>query len=54
MGKYAKTIVAVITAAATGLLTVYGPDTQVGHILTVIVAIAGAVGVYAVPNKPAS
>lgn len=50
MGKYAKTIVAVVSAVATALLTVYGPDTQVGHILTVIVAVVGALGVYLVPN----
>lgn len=54
MGKYAKTIVAVVSAVGTALLTVYGPDTQVGHVLTVIVAVAGAVAVYAIPNKTAT
>lgn len=54
MGKYAKTIVAVVSAVGTALLTVYGPDTQVGHVLTVVIAVAGALGVYLVPNAPAS
>ncbi|TSD68145.1 hypothetical protein [Aeromicrobium piscarium] len=50
----AKAIVALVGSIATALLTVYGPDTEVGHVLTVIAVIATAVGTWAVPNQAVS
>lgn len=46
----AKAVAALIGSVATALLAIYGPDTQVGHVLTVVVAIVTAVATYAVPN----
>jgi hypothetical protein len=48
---YAKAVAGLVSAVATSLLAVYGADTEVGKLLTVIVAIAGAVAVYAIPNR---
>lgn len=48
----AKFWVGLVSAVATSLLTVLAPDTNVAHILTVVVALAGAIGVYLVPNTP--
>lgn len=48
--RSAKAYAALIGAVATALLSVYGPDTEVGHWLTVAVAVCTAVGTYAVPN----
>jgi hypothetical protein len=48
----AKAYVALIGSLATALLALYGPDTQVGHILTVVVALATAFSVHQVPNTP--
>jgi hypothetical protein len=48
----AKAYVALVGSVATALLALYGPDTQVGHILTVVVALATAFSVHQVPNKP--
>lgn len=47
----AKAYVALVGAIATALLGIYGPDTQVGQILTVVVAIATAIATFAVPNR---
>jgi hypothetical protein len=46
----AKAYVALIGAVVTALLAVYGPDTKVGQVLTIISVVATAVGTYAVPN----
>ena len=54
---YVAAIAGLITTVATALLAVYGPETQVGHVLTVAVAVAGAIltflGTYAIPNADA-
>ena len=43
LAQKAKAIAALVGATATALLGVYGPDTQVGHILTIVVGVATAV-----------
>lgn len=48
--KYAKAYAALVGSIATALLTVYGPDTAVGHWLTVLAIVATAVGTWAIPN----
>jgi hypothetical protein len=48
----AKALVALLGSIATALLAVYGPDTQVGHVLTVVSVVATAVATWAVPNAP--
>lgn len=48
--KNAKAYVALIGSTATALLAVYGPDTTVGHVLTVIAVVATAFGTWAVEN----
>jgi len=55
MGKYAKTVVAVV-AAALAVLTVVLDDGKITGAEWVQVALAGlgALGVYAIPNKPKS
>lgn len=50
--KAAKFVVGLVGAVGTALLGIYGPDTTVGRIVTVAVALATAVGVYLVPNAP--
>lgn len=49
----AKAYVALVGTVATALLAVYGPETQVGHWLTVIAIVATAVATFAIPNKGA-
>jgi hypothetical protein len=49
----AKAYAALIGGVATALLGIYGPETEVGHGLTVVVAIVGAFITWAVPNTPA-
>ena len=46
----AKAYVALVGSICTGLLAVYGPDTTVGQVLTVVAVVATAVGTWAVPN----
>jgi hypothetical protein len=46
----AKAYVALAVGIATALLGIYGPDTPVGQVLTVIVAVGGAIAVWTVPN----
>lgn len=46
----AKAYTALVVGIATALLGVYGPDTQVGQVLTVVVAVGGAIAVWTVPN----
>jgi len=53
LAQKAKAIAALVGATATALLGVYGPDTQVGHILTIVVGVATAVATFAIPNAPA-
>lgn len=50
----AKAYVALIGSIATALLAVYGPETEVGRVLTVIAVVATAVGTWAVPNADPS
>lgn len=46
----AKAYVALAGSIATALLAVYGPETTVGQVLTVVSVIATAIGTWAVPN----
>lgn len=46
----AKAYAALVVAVATGALGIYGPDTDVGKGLTLLVAVAGAVAVWATRN----
>lgn len=46
----AKAYVALVGAIATALLGIYGPETEIGQVLTVIVAVATAVATWTVPN----
>ena len=48
---YAKSIAALVGAIATALLAIYGPETEVGHWLTVASVVATAVATWAVPNR---
>jgi hypothetical protein len=50
--KTAKFWVGLAGGIVTSLLTVYGPDTRTGQVLTVISALVTALGVYLVPNAP--
>jgi len=49
----AKAYVALIGSIAVGLLAVYGPETPVGQVLTVLAIIATAIGTFVVPNAEA-
>jgi hypothetical protein len=51
--KAAKFVVGLVTAVAVAVSTIYGPDTAVGHVITIVLAVAGALGVYLTPNAPA-
>jgi hypothetical protein len=53
IAQSAKAYVALIGSIATALLAVYGPDTTVGQVLTIVTVIATAVGTWAVPNADA-
>jgi hypothetical protein len=48
----AKAYCALVGAIATGLLGVYGPETPVGQVLVVILAVTTAVVTFRVPNTP--
>ena len=48
--KYAKFWAAVIGGAATSVVAVFGADTMVGKLATVVLAACTAVAVFAVPN----
>lgn len=50
MGKYTKAIVAAVSAALVTVSTFVAPTSTAGHIVTVALAAAGAVGVYWFPN----
>jgi hypothetical protein len=47
---FLKFYAALIGSVCTALLGIYGPDTQAGHWLTVVVAVVTAVATFAVPN----
>lgn len=51
VAEWAKAYVSLIGAVATGLMAMYGPDTTVGQVLTVIVIVTTAVATWAVPNR---
>ncbi|AXH68765.1 hypothetical protein SEA_COMRADE_50 [Streptomyces phage Comrade] len=50
--RYTKAVLAIITAVLTFLVTVITDGVSTAEWLQVLVIAAGAVGVYAVPNKP--
>ena len=52
--KYAKFWVALIGAAAEGVIVVVGADTTAGKIAAIIVGACTTAGVYLVPNTPAA
>lgn len=54
MERYRKFWAALVGAAATTGLTIWGPDTTVGQILTVAAAVATAAAVWALPNDEPS
>lgn len=49
----AKAYVALVGTIATALLAVYGADSEVGKVLTVIAVVATAVATFVVPNAEA-
>lgn len=49
----AKAYVALVGSIAVGLLAVYGPETVVGQVLTVVAIIATAIATFVVPNADA-
>lgn len=51
MSRYRKFIAALLGAGVTSALQIWGPDTQVGQVLTVVSAITTAAAVYAFPNE---
>jgi len=53
MSKYAKFITALVAALTVLGTQIVDNDLSKADIITVIVAFLGALGVYAVPNKPA-
>ncbi|WP_431881584.1 hypothetical protein [Micromonospora chalcea] len=55
IAQYAKTIVAAVVAGATALAVAMGDDTlTTTEGIAVALAILGALGVYVVPNAPAT
>ncbi len=51
--RYRKFWAALVGAAATSGLGIFGPDSTVGQVLTILAAVATAAAVYVVPNEPA-
>ena len=51
MDRYRKFIVALLGAAVTSALQIWGPDTQVGQVLTIASAVLTAAAVYALRNE---
>lgn len=49
-----KAYAALLGAVATALLGTYATGSTLGDVLTIVVAIATAVGTWAVPNTPAT
>lgn len=47
-----KAVAAFVGSVATALLGLYGPDTTIGHVLTIVVAVATALAVFQFPNTP--
>lgn len=52
MAKKAKFIVGLLGAIAVSLSTVVAPDSTLGKVVTIVLALATAVGVYLTPNAP--
>lgn len=50
IAPYLKAYAALIGGVCTALLGIYGPDSETGHWLTVVVAVVTAVATWAVPN----
>ena len=48
-----KAYTALLGAIATALLGAYGPETEVGHVLTIVLAVVTAIATWAVPNAAA-
>jgi len=46
-----KFYVALAAAIAVSILAVYGPNTAVGHVATVVIAVGGAIGVFLAKNQ---
>jgi len=51
MERYRKFIAALVGAAATSALTIWGPDTLAGKVAIVLIALAAAAAVYVFPNE---
>jgi len=51
MERYRKFYAALVGAAATSALAIWGPDTIVGKVAIVIAAVATAAAVFAFPNE---
>lgn len=51
MGRYAKFIAAIVGGTCTALVSVFGADTTVGKVATVLLAAVTAASVYLVPNS---
>src|SRR6478609_8066448 len=47
---YAKAIATLVGTVVTGLLGVYGPDTEVGKVLVIVSIVATAITTWVVPN----
>lgn len=50
--KAAKFVVGLVTAVAVALSALFAPGSVAAQVVSVILAVAGAVAVYLVPNKP--
>lgn len=51
--QYRKAIAAVGGSAVTVALGIWGPTTDVGHVLVILAGALTTLGVYALPNAPA-
>ena len=52
--QYRKAIAAVGGSAVMAALSIWGPDTNVGRVLIILAAALTTLGVYALPNAPAT
>lgn len=50
VAAYAKAVAAGVAAAAVSISTFVAPASTVGHVITVVLAVLGAYGVFAVKN----
>jgi hypothetical protein len=53
LSPYWKAAIALVGAVATAVVQVFGPEGTAGQVATIVVALATALGVYQVQNKPA-